>query len=93
MGNSVVSKFEEKGKVILKWTSGKELTLNDVLYVPDICKNVISGSILSKKGFRMVFESDKFVLTKNDMYVGKGYLVNGLFKANVTVVDKKSMYL
>ena len=27
------------------------------------------------------------------MYVGKGYLVDGLFKANVTVVDKKSMYL
>ena len=26
------------------------------------------------------------------MYVGKGYLVDGLFKANV-VVDKKSVYL
>ena len=63
MGNSAVSKIERKGKVILKWTSGKELTLNDVLHVPDICKNLISGSILSKKDFRMVFESDKFVLT------------------------------
>ena len=30
MGYSVVSKVEEKGKVILKWTSGKELNLNDV---------------------------------------------------------------
>ena len=63
MGNSAVSKVEGKGKVILKWTSGKELTLNDVLHVPDIRKNLISGSILSKKGFRIVFESDKFVLT------------------------------
>ena len=27
--------------------------------------------ILSKKEFRMVFESDKFVLTKGWMYVGK----------------------
>ena len=27
------------------------------------------------------------------MYVGKGYLVDGLFKANVAVVDKKSVYL
>ena len=59
MGNSAVSKVEGKGKVILKWTSRKELTLNDVLHVPDIHKNLISGSILSKKGFRMVFESDK----------------------------------
>ena len=41
----------------------------------------------------MVFESDKFVLTKNGMQVGKGYLVDGLFKDNVAVVDKKSVYL
>jgi len=27
------------------------------------------------------------------MYVGKGYLVDGLFKANGAVVDKKSLYL
>ena len=27
------------------------------------------------------------------MYVGKSYLVDGLFKANVAVVDKKSVYL
>ena len=47
------------------------------------------SATLSKKGFRMVFESDKFVLTKGEMYVGKGYLVDSLFKANVAVVDKK----
>ena len=93
MGNSAVFKIEEKGKVILKGTSGKELTLNDVLHALDICINMISGSILSKKAFKMVFEFDKFVLTKNDMNVGTGYLVDGLFKANVAVVDKKSMYL
>ena len=86
------SKVEGKGKVILKWTSGKELTLNDVLHDPDIRKNLISRSILSKKGFRVIFESDKFVLT-NGMYVSKGYLVDGLFKANVAVLDKKCMYL
>ena len=57
----------------------KELTLNDVMHVPDIRKKQISGSILSKKGFRMVFESDKFVLTNDGMYVGKGYLVDDLF--------------
>ena len=27
------------------------------------------------------------------MYVGKGYLVDGLFKVNVAVVDKKLVYL
>ena len=69
MGNSAVSKIERKGNVIMKWTSGKELTLNDILHVPDIHKNLISKSILSKKGFRMVFVSDKFVLTKGGMYM------------------------
>ena len=59
-----------------------------MLHVPDIRKNLISVSILSKKGFRMVFESDKFVLTKGGMYVGKCYLVDDLFKANVVVVEK-----
>ncbi|BBH02484.1 NOL1/NOP2/sun family protein [Prunus dulcis] len=70
-------------------TSGKEVTLNNLLHVPEIRKNLVSGSLLSKNGFKLVFESDKFVLTKNGMYVGKGYLTDGHFKMNVmTVVHK-----
>ena len=49
MGNSSSSKVEGQGKVVLKMTSGKELTLNDVLHVPEIRKNLVSGSLLSKK--------------------------------------------
>ena len=86
MGNSSSSKVEGKGKVILKMTSGKELTLNDVLHVPEIRKNLVTGSLLSKKGFRLVFESDKIVLTKSGIYVGKGYMSNGLFKMNVMTI-------
>ena len=65
----------------MEWILGKELTLNDMLHVPYIRKNLISGSILSNKYIRMIFESDKFVLTKGGMYVSKDYLVDGLFKA------------
>ena len=86
MRNSSTSKVEGKGKVILKMTSRKELTLNDVLHVPEIQKNLVSGSLLSKKGFRLVFESDKFVLTKSGIYVGKGYMSNELFKMNVMTI-------
>ena len=75
LGNSAISKVEGKGKVKLKWTSKMELMLNDVLHVPIIRKNMISGSILSKKGFRMIFESDKFILSKSEVYGGKGYLL------------------
>ena len=82
-GNSSTSKVVGKGKEILKMTSGKKLTLNDLLHGPDIRKNLVSCSLLSKNGFKLVIESDKFVLTKNGMYVGKGYMSNGLFKINI----------
>ena len=65
---------------------GQGLTLNDVLHVPKIRKNLVSGSLLSKKGFKLVFVLDNFILTKNGMYVGKGYMSNGLFKMNVMTV-------
>ncbi|XP_068331482.1 uncharacterized protein [Pyrus communis] len=64
MGNATASAVAGKGKVMLKLTSGKELSLTNVLHVPDIRKNLISGSLLSSKGFKIVFESDKFVITK-----------------------------
>ena len=86
MGNSVTSAIEGKGTTVLKMTSGKEFTLNNMLYVQDICKNLISGPLLSKNGFRLVFESNKFVLTKSGMYVGKGYLSDWLCKMNVMTV-------
>ena len=87
MGNGTSSKIEGKGKVILKLTSGKDLVLSNVLHVPNITKNLISGPILSNKGFKLVFESDKFVITKGGVYVGKGYLDQGLFKLSTVTND------
>ncbi|KAJ0850834.1 putative RNA-directed DNA polymerase [Helianthus annuus] len=86
MGNAATADIMGEGTVILKWTSGKELTLSNVLYVPDLRKNLVSGWLLNKFGFRLVFESDQFVLTKRGTYVGKGYAQNGMFKLNVMAV-------
>ena len=92
MGNSSTSKVEGVGKIALKMTSEKIMTLMNVLHVPDVRKNLVSGSLLSKNGFKLVFVSDKFVLSKNEMYVGKGYLSDGLFKLNVmTIVTKDDL--
>ncbi|GJX76585.1 pol polyprotein, partial [Tanacetum coccineum] len=87
IGNGTSSKIEGKGKVILKLTSGKDLVLSNVLHVPNITKNLIYGPILSNKGFKLVIESDKLVITKGGMYVGKGYLDEGLFKLSVVTDD------
>ncbi|GKE36110.1 pol polyprotein [Tanacetum coccineum] len=89
MGNSATADIKGEGDVILKMTSEKELKLTNVLYVPEIRKNLVSGWLLNKFGFCLVFESNKFVLSKNQMYVGKGYAVNGMFKLNVMVVMNK----
>ena len=44
---------------------------------------MVSGGLLNKFGFKLVFEADKFVLSKGGMFVGKGYLYDSMFKLNV----------
>nr|GEU31627.1 peroxidase 9 [Tanacetum cinerariifolium] len=61
-------------------TRHKELKLTNVLYALEICKNFVSGWLLNKFGFCLVFESDKLVLSRNQMYVGKGYAMNAIDK-------------
>ncbi|GJT47457.1 hypothetical protein Tco_0956172 [Tanacetum coccineum] len=61
----------------LTWTEavyGQSLQLLISRGEGDIRKNLVSDWLLNKFGFRLVFESDKFVLSKNQMYVGKGLL-------------------
>ncbi|RVW17127.1 Retrovirus-related Pol polyprotein from transposon TNT 1-94 [Vitis vinifera] len=54
-------------------------------------KNLVSGSLLNNHGFRLVFESNKFVLSKSGMYVGKGYMSDGMWKLNVMTIIKSNM--
>jgi len=46
----------------------------------------VSGSLLNKHGFRMVFESGKVGLSKSGIYIGRSYRSDGLFKLNVMTV-------
>ena len=59
-----------KGKVLVKLTSGKMFALSDVLHVSDIRWNLVSVFLLGKVGVRILFDSNKIVLTKNDVFVG-----------------------
>lgn len=89
MGNQASSEVVGYGTVVLRLSSGKNLTLGEVLHVPDIRKNLVSGSVLVKRGFRLVFESDKFILSKFGMFLGKGYLSEGLFKLSVMALRQE----
>lgn len=76
----------------LEFTYGKVKTLNDVYYVPKIRKNLVFGD-LNKFGFKSIFESDKFVLTKRDTFVGKCYLYEKMFKLNLINKVVNSSYM
>ena len=73
MGDSRSSLVIGKGKVLLKLTSGKVIAFSDVRHVLDICLNLVSVSLLRKAGVRIMFDSNKIVLTKNDVFFGNGY--------------------
>ena len=91
MRNSTTSKIKGQENVVLKMTYGKEMTLKNVLYVPEMRKNLVSCSLLNIHGFRLVFELNKFVLSKSEMYIEKGYLSDGIWKLNVMTIIKSDM--
>jgi hypothetical protein len=70
MKNSTTTKLYGKCAVELKFTSRKIVTLIDVFHALEIRKNLVFYGLLSKHGYKLVFESHKFVLTKNGMFVG-----------------------
>ncbi|KAI5424225.1 hypothetical protein KIW84_030433 [Lathyrus oleraceus] len=77
MGDDHFAPYEGKGNVVLEFSSGKTITLFNVLYVPKLRKNLISGPVLNKLGYKQVCESDKYVLSKSGVFVGFGYYNNG----------------
>jgi len=68
------------GTVDLKFTSGKIVQLKNVQHVPAINKNLVSGSLICRDSYKLVFESNKCVVSKFGSFIGKGYECGGLFR-------------
>ncbi|KAI5441034.1 hypothetical protein KIW84_010479 [Lathyrus oleraceus] len=90
MGDDHFAPVEGKGNVVLEFSSRKTITLFNVLYVPKLRKNLISGPVLNKLGYKQVCESDKYVLSKSGVFVGFGYYNNGMFMMNLNGVPNDS---
>jgi hypothetical protein len=51
-------------------------------HVPSI-KNLVSSSQCCRDGYKIIFESKKCVLSKYEIFVGKGYDCGGLFRLSL----------
>ncbi|GKA72409.1 zinc finger, CCHC-type containing protein, partial [Tanacetum coccineum] len=83
MGNESTALVHRRGCVDLKFSSGKIVSLFNVLHVPNIRKNLVSSSVLNNCGYKQVIESNKFVLSKHGVFIGFGYLSNQMFRLNI----------
>jgi hypothetical protein len=83
MGNGSHAHVLGVGTVILKFISGKTMLLKNVQHIPSIKKNLVSGSLLCQDGYKLVFESNKCILSKYETFVGKCYDNGGLFRLSL----------
>ncbi|MCO5587852.1 hypothetical protein L7F22_041804 [Adiantum nelumboides] len=70
------------GKILITISDGSDLCLPDVLYVPEIKKNLLSVSSLAKDGLRVIFEDDRCIVRDREngySLIITGTLENGLF--------------
>nr|GFA44301.1 hypothetical protein [Tanacetum cinerariifolium] len=92
MGDKHTSKVIGSGNVEIQFTSRKKLTLMNVLHVPNIRKNLVSSFKLCKNGVKAVIESDKVILSKANVFIGKAYAFNGMFKLNINKITSSAYF-
>nr|GEY21362.1 zinc finger, CCHC-type [Tanacetum cinerariifolium] len=93
MGDDHFAPVHGKGSVALEFSSGKTITLFNVLYVPKLRKNLVSGPMLNKCGYKQVYEFDKYILSMSGVFVGFGYYNDGIFILNLNKVLDDSDYV
>ncbi|KAL0286951.1 UNVERIFIED_CONTAM: Retrovirus-related Pol polyprotein from transposon TNT 1-94 [Sesamum angustifolium] len=81
------------GSIVLEFTSGKTISLSNVLYVPKLCKNLVSSPVLNKCGFRQVFESDKYILSKSGVFADFGYYNNAIYDEMDSIMGNNTWVL
>ena len=59
----------------------------NVFHVHDVRKNLISASLLCKKGLKAVLEAGKIIFSKNGVFVGQGYSCDVMFKSSINKFD------
>ena len=53
----------------------------------------MSTNLLSKKDFKIIIESDNVIVSRNGIFVGKGYNCDGMFKLSINAINKVFAYM
>jgi hypothetical protein len=91
MGNGSHARVLGVGTVILKFTSEKTVLLNNMQHVLSIKKNLVSASQLCRDGYKLVFESNKCILSKYGTFIRKGYDSGSFFCLSLHDTCNKSL--
>ncbi|WVZ57335.1 hypothetical protein U9M48_007731 [Paspalum notatum var. saurae] len=68
---------------------GKDRALEERAHVPSMNKNLVSGSLLLRDGFKVVLESNKVIVSRHGLFIGKGYVSGGLFRLSLSHFSNK----
>ena len=77
MDDGTAIKVIGSGTVNLKFTSRKILTIWNMQLIPAIKRNLLSGSLFVQLGFEIVLESNKIIISKEDINIGKSFVSKG----------------
>ena len=83
MGKNTPIMVQGKGQIELLFTSGNLLVIRDVYYAPEFGRHLVSGLVLNRLGYKLVFQADRCIIFKNNLFIGRSYLCNNLFKFSV----------
>ena len=64
------------------------LILEDCLYVPNVCKNLISATYLGKRGYCVILKNN-VVIMNDKLFICSGNIVDGLY---ILTPDKHELY-
>ena len=85
-------KVYAKGQVELMFMLGNLLVLRDVYYTPDISRNLVSSSLLIRLGYKLVFEADRCIISKSNLFIVCAYLQYNLFKLSIVCSSENYVY-
>ena len=85
MGNEGRSKVLGKGTIELFFTFRKKIVLVNALHVLNMNRNLVSRDLLGKPGIKSVYEVGKLILSRNGVFIRKGFSCDRMIK--LCIVD------